>query len=119
MTTQRCAVPSTPIQYATRQARILRSLALDFELKWVGMAALIAACRAEVAAAEAEAVAEGAAEAVAAADRGDKDRGDEDGKEGDGADEGSERIVARRRCPRRAAVAGRHLVGEGTLQVYL
>ncbi|KAJ7017363.1 hypothetical protein C8F04DRAFT_1279600 [Mycena alexandri] len=66
--------------YATRQARILRSLALDFELKWVGMAALIAAGRAEVAAVEAEAVAEAAAEAA--------DKGDEDGEEGDGADEG-------------------------------
>ncbi|KAJ7019625.1 hypothetical protein C8F04DRAFT_1276086 [Mycena alexandri] len=75
MTTQRCAVPFPhPDPVCDAQARILRSLALDFELKWVGMAALIAACRAEVAAAEAEAVAEGAAEAVAA-DRGDKDRG--------------------------------------------
>ncbi|KAJ6457034.1 hypothetical protein C8R47DRAFT_996066 [Mycena vitilis] len=86
--------------YATRQARILRSIASRFEKKWAGVASMVAGGRAQVVVAEAEAAE--AAEAFAAveaaraaheeplANENESDEGDDEGDESEGESEGEE-----------------------------
>jgi hypothetical protein len=79
--------------YATRQARILRSIATRFERKWEGVAGLIAEGRAKVAAAEAEAASMVQVQAHTQQGSGSDDSdgdGDDDDEDGDGDDEGDD-----------------------------
>lgn len=76
--------------YATRQARMLRSIAARFEEKWEGVTGLIAEGRAQVAAAEAEAAEAAATAAAAISDERSESEGGESGSEDDGDDEAEE-----------------------------
>ncbi|KAJ7760049.1 hypothetical protein B0H16DRAFT_1313165, partial [Mycena metata] len=76
--------------YATRQARILRSIAARFEAKWATVPGLISAARVQVAAAEAEAEKAWRAEEEAGDDDGENDAGGEGRDEEDDSGEEDE-----------------------------